>query len=247
MRIDAEKCVSCKKCAIFCPVKAIKTSDMTPESADGRRVWIDFDECVECYSCLRMAKCPTQALQESPETSGEPRIQRRYFSDPKCDHKSVGFPGRGTEEVKTNDVSGVVKRGQVAFGIEMGRPGHGTSATDVEKVMKAAASLGIKMPPHNAMYYLIENHETGELKKQYLNERFLSAIIEFTVPETMIGKILETLEKVSKEIDTVFSLDMFGRYHGTRLPMMDYIKKHNVPYTSHVKVNLGLGRPFMEE
>jgi len=247
MRIEADKCVACKKCVVFCPVKAIKTSDATPKSAVGRRVWIDFDECVECYSCLRMAKCPTQALQESPETSNEPRIQRRYFSDPKFDHKSVGFPGRGTEEVKTNDVSGVVKRGEVAFGVEMGRPGRGSSVIDLEKVLKTLASLGIKMGPHNALYYLIENHETGEFKTQYLNERFLSAIIEFTVPETMIEKVLETLGKIAKEIDTVFSMDMFGRYHGTDLPMMNIMKKRNVRYTPHAKVNLGLGRPFMEE
>ena len=243
MRIDADKCVGCKKCAIYCPVKAIKTSD----AAQDRRVWVDFDECVECYSCLRMAKCPTQALQESPETSSEPRVQRRFFSDPKCDHKTVGFPGRGTEEVKTNDVSGVVKRGQVAFGIEMGRPGHGTSMVDVEKILRTMASMGIKMGPHNALYFLIGNHETGELKKQYLNERFLSAIIEFTVPITMIEKVLEALERVAKEIDTVFSLDMFGRYHGMDLPMMDIMKKRNVRFTPHAKVNLGLGRPFMEE
>jgi len=247
MRIDADKCVNCKKCVVFCPVNAIKTSDANPDSADGRRVWIDFDECVECYSCLRMAKCPTQALQESPETSSEPRIQRHFFSDPKCDHKTVGFPGRGTEEVKTNDVTGVVKRGQVAFGIEMGRPGHGTSMADVDKVLRAMASLGMRMAPHNALYYLVENPETGELKKQYLNERFLSAIVEFTVSETMIEKVFEALEKVSKEIDTVFSLDMFGRYHGTHLPMMDIMEKHGIRYTPHAKVNIGLGKPFMEE
>jgi hypothetical protein len=223
-------------------VKAIKTSDTE------RRVWIDFDECVECYSCLRMAKCPTEALLESPETSSEPRCQRRYFSDPKCDHKSVGFPGRGTEEVKTNDVSGLIRKGEIGVGIEMGRPGHGTSMVDVEKVLKAVTtSLGFQMAPHNAFYFLIENHETGDLKKQYLNERFLSAILEFKVPEDKAGKFLEVLEKVSKEINTVFSLAMFARYQGKHLPMMDIIKQYKVPYTPHAKVNLGLGKPLVEE
>lgn len=246
MQIAADKCVGCKQCVVFCPVEAIKTSDMVPEAADGRGVWIDFDECVECYSCLRMANCPTQAILESPETSSEPRIQRRAFSDPKCDHKSVGFPGRGTEEVKTNDVSGVVKRGQVAVGIEMGRPGHGTSLVDVDKVSRAMASIGYPIPKHNALYYLLENPETGEIKKQYLNERFLSAIVEFSAPEERIGFIFETLEKISKEIDTVFSLCMFGRYDGKDLPMMGHIKKHKPPHTPHAKVNIGLGRPFSE-
>ena len=247
MRINAEKCVGCKKCVVFCPVKAIKTAETAPDSAEGRKVWVDFDECVECYSCFRMAKCPVGALEESPETSSEPRIQRRCFSDPKCDHKSLGFPGRGTEEVKTNDVSGVVKRGYVAFGVEMGRPGRGTIMADVEKVLKALAPMGIHMEPHNALYYLIENHETGELKKQYLKERFLSAIVEFAVSEDMIEKVLETLKKVSKEIDTVFSMDMFGRYHGTELPMMAIMEKQQIKYTPHAKVNLGLGKPFMGE
>ena len=246
MQIAADKCVDCKMCVVYCPVKAIKTADTAPGSANGRRVWVDFDECVECYSCLRMTKCPGAAIEESPETAVEPRLQRRLFSDPKSDHKSVGFPGRGTEEVKTNDVSGIVKKGHVGVGLEMGRPGHGTSMTDVQKVLQTLAPMGIQMKPHNALYHLIENHETGELKKQFINERFLSAIVEFSVPEDMLGKVLETLKKVSKEIKTVFSMAMFGCYDGEKLPMMDLIKKYDIPHTPHAKVNLGLGKPLTE-
>ena len=42
-----------------------------------------------------------------------PRIVRRAFSDPVVPHESTGVHGRGTEEVKTNDVSGRVKVGEV--------------------------------------------------------------------------------------------------------------------------------------
>ena len=52
--------------------------------------------------------------------SRAPRILRS-----RVPHESTGVEGRGTEEVKTNDVSGRVKMGEVGFTIELGRPGVG--------------------------------------------------------------------------------------------------------------------------
>ena len=67
--------------------------------------------------------CPTAAFE--PDELAWPRVVRRAFSDPRVPHESTGVEGRGTEEVKTNDVSGRVKVGEVGFTIEFGRPGVG--------------------------------------------------------------------------------------------------------------------------
>ena len=51
--------------------------------------------------------CPTAAFE--PDELAWPRVVRRAFSDPRVPHESTGVDGRGTEEVKTNDVTGRVK------------------------------------------------------------------------------------------------------------------------------------------
>ena len=146
MRINPKKCVACGNCTYVCPMEAIYIDPAT------NRAKIDSDECVECYACynglsqehlnptlvrtlrqvLKFARvrfdpepdvCPTAAFE--PDELSWPRIVRRAFSDPRVPHESTGVEGRGTEEVKTNDVSGRVQAGEVGFTIEFGRPGVG--------------------------------------------------------------------------------------------------------------------------
>ena len=69
-----------------------------------------------------------------PDELAWPRVVRRAFSDPRVPHESTGVEGRGTEEVKTNDVSGRVKVGEVGFTIEFGRPGVGVWFRDIQKM-----------------------------------------------------------------------------------------------------------------
>ncbi len=57
--------------------------------------------------------CPTDAIV--PEELSWPRVVRRAFSDPQVPHESTGIHGRGTAEVKTNDVTGRVKEGEAGF------------------------------------------------------------------------------------------------------------------------------------
>ena len=81
--------------------------------------------------------CPTAAFE--PEKLSWPRVVRRAFSDPRVPHESTGVEGRGTEEVKTNDISGRVKVGEVGFTIEFGRPGVGVWFRDIQKMCSALA------------------------------------------------------------------------------------------------------------
>ena len=83
--------------------------------------------------------CPTGAL--SPPDLSWPRFVRRAFSDPQAPRTSAqfdsnpnapipAFNGRGTGEIKGNDVSGRLPRGDVGFVIELGRPGLGARLRD---------------------------------------------------------------------------------------------------------------------
>jgi ferredoxin len=145
MKISKEKCVGCANCVPVCSVGAIYIGD------DGLAE-INTETCVECHNCYRSLSfehlqpgltrtirrvlkkfglrfqpdpdvCPTEAF--IPDELSWPRIVRRAFSDPMVTHESTGVHGRGTEEVKTNDVSHRIKPGDVGIVVEFGRPVSG--------------------------------------------------------------------------------------------------------------------------
>jgi len=123
MQISHEKCLGCGKCVPFCPVSAIRHDHHNQETM------IDFDECVECGVCLRIGICPADAIKKTELTW--PRSVRSIYSDPLNIHKETGLAGRGTEESKTNDVTGRFRRGEFGIAIEVGRPGIGTSLIEL--------------------------------------------------------------------------------------------------------------------
>src|SRR5437588_794253 len=85
--------------------------------------------------------CPTSAIV--PDDLAWPRIVRRAFSDPQVTHESTGVHGRGTEEVKTNDVTHRVGIGEVGYVVEFGRPTVGVRFRDIEKMPRGLAGIGI--------------------------------------------------------------------------------------------------------
>ena len=103
---------------------------------------------------------------------------RRAFSDPRVPHESTGVEGRGTEEVKTNDVSGRVKVGEVGFTIEFGRPGVGVWFRDIQKMSWALAKAGVSFEKKNPVTSLMSDVATGTLREDILDEKVLSAIVE---------------------------------------------------------------------
>ena len=123
MKIDVELCTGCEQCHPYCPVGAIGTVDSESE--------IDQDVCVECGVCLKADVCPTDAIYQ-PELEW-PRSIRAAFSNPKQPHAS-GSGGRGTQEMKTNDVTGRFRWGYAGIGVEMGRPGVSSSFKDLQTV-----------------------------------------------------------------------------------------------------------------
>ena len=234
MVIDEELCIACGQCMPYCPVKAITLDETT---------CIDLDECVECGSCLRMANCPVEAITQ--QELEWPRTVRSILSDPLTIATESGISGRGTEEMKTNDVTGRFRRGDVGIGIDVGRPIVGARFRDVEKVAMAVATLGIEFEKINPTTSLMSDPEKGKFKEDILSEKVLSAILEFSVALDRLPALFEVLKKVAQEIDTVFSLCLITRLEQDGgVPAEEYLHESGIWCAPNGKNNVGLGRPL---
>jgi ferredoxin len=263
MRIDPAKCVACANCVPVCPMGAIAVS---PEL---QRAVVDRDACVECFTCWRgMSKehlnptfvravrrvakalrfrfdpepdvCPTDAL--TPEDLTWPRIVRRAFSDPQVPHESTGIHGRGTAEVKTNDVTGRVSAGQAGCVIEFGRPGIGTRFREIEKMTTALAGLAVHFEVMNPVTTLMSDVSRGTIREDILDEKVLSAIVEILVPLERVPVVLACVREVARRIDTVIAIGVSTRCDPDGAePLRALLEREGYP-AYRGKTNLGLGR-----
>jgi Fe-S-cluster-containing dehydrogenase component len=239
MIIDSDICLGCEVCLPYCPVGAIHLTD------DGC-AWIDRDECVECGVCLRSAGCPVDAFVE--EELEWPRSIRATFSNPLSEHKETRIPGRGTEEMKTNDVTGRYQQGEAGVAVELGRPGVGASFRDIDKVTRAVAELGVRLEPKNPVTLLLADQSTGRVREDVLDERVLSAIVEFTVRLDRLPGIVARLRDVAEGLDTVFSLNVISKVNADcTVPTVPILHGLGLETYPNGKNNAGLGRPLAEE
>ena len=134
------------------------------------------------------------------------------------------------------------------MGVELGRPGTGARFRDVEKVTRAVSRHGVDFAAKNPVTSLMADPKTGKIVEEVLDEKVLSAIVEFTVPVEVLPSVLETLRGVSAEIDTVFSLDLISRVEpdGT-VPAAGLLEALGASPSVNGKTNVGLGRPLAEE
>jgi ferredoxin len=263
MRIDPGKCVACGNCVSVCPMGAIAISPARNRAA------VDADACVECFTCYRgMSKehmnptlvrairriakvarfrfepepdvCPTDAIV--PDDLTWPRIVRRAFSDPQVPHESTGIHGRGTAEVKTNDVTGRVKAGEAGFVIEFGRPGVGTRFRDIEKMTTALAALPVAFEPMNPVTTLMTDAARGTIRPDILDEKVLSAIVEIKVPFERVPAVLACVRDVARRVDTVVAVGVSTRCEADGSePLRALLEREGYP-AYRGKTNLGLGR-----
>lgn len=264
MRINPDKCVACGNCTYVCPMGAIYIDPAI------KRATVDRNECVECYACFnglsqehlnptmvrtlrklfQMMRlrfdpepdvCPTAAFD--PEELQWPRVVRRAFSDPRVPHESTGVQGRGTEEVKTNDVSGRVQRGEVGFTVEFGRPGVGVWFHEIQKMTWALAKAGVAFEKKNPITSLMTDVATGTLREDILDEKILSAIVEIKVPVDRTEEIIRLVHEVEKQVDTVIALGVGTRCdeegeEDTVAPILERLGYK----LERAKTNVGLGR-----
>ncbi len=237
MIINKERCVNCKKCVPYCPVGAIEVHE--------RIVQINTDECVECGVCFRSANCPRGAIEQTE--LDEIRINRKIMSDPSAISAKTKIGGRGTVEMKTNDITGRFRMGYAGVGVEMGRPGVGTRLRDMELVAMALSKIGIRWEEDNPITALMLDTSTGKFRDELLNEKVLSGILEFTVKSEQLPQVLETLRSVEDQIDTVFSLGVISKL-GDQLedPNLDTLLSMGYQPYPNMKVNIGLGKPLFD-
>ncbi|HUS79474.1 MAG TPA: 4Fe-4S binding protein [Patescibacteria group bacterium] len=268
MEIDKKKCVGCGNCHAICPMGAISLD------VDGKST-VDQDKCVECSTCHRVLRnegyppwfvgairkvlkllhlqymaevdiCPTGAL--TPPDLKWPRSLRAAFSDPTVVHAGTGVGGRGTEEIKTNDVTGRLREGEAGIVIELGRPGTGAHFRDVERVAMALAPLEPHFEPFNPVTQLMVDTETGKMNDEVLDEKVLSAIIEVKTRLENIPDYLHTLEEIQGETDAVFSVGVASRcLPDGSIPHVKWVREAGYTLSSNGKTNLGLGRPLFQE
>jgi ferredoxin len=264
MKINPDKCVACGNCTYVCPMGAIYIDPVM------KRATIDRDECVECYTCfnglsqehlpptiVRTVRkvfaamrirfepepdvCPTAAFE--PDELTWPRVVRRAFSDPRVPHESTGVEGRGTEEVKTNDVTGRVGPGEVGFTIELGRPGVGVRFREIQEMCRALAAANVAFEKKNPITSLMSDVATGTIREDILDEKVLSAIVEIKVPVTRAEEIVRLVWSVEQRLDTVVTIGAGVRCDDrgddvTVAPIFERLGYH----LERAKTNVGLGR-----
>jgi NAD-dependent dihydropyrimidine dehydrogenase PreA subunit len=232
MRIIIDKCNGCGLCVMLCPVQAIKLINY--------KAIMNNDQCVECYVCYHDAKCPTKAIK--PERLKWPRVIRSPFSSVISFHKLTGIPGRGTEEMKTNDVTNRFNHGEIGVSIELGRPGVSTSLNNIELFTKKLLSVGVQYEELSPVTSIL-NEDQATIKEELINERVLSCIIEFKVEEEKLPQVLEIIKTVENEIDTVFSVGIVTRVmENNAIPIINTLNEHGFSANPNAKINIGLGR-----
>ena len=238
MRIHSEKCVGCGRCADYCMLQCI--------SKNGNRFQINEEECVDCGVCLRAGVCAKDAIYMPEENYQYPRAVRMQFSDPGVQHPALKAWGRGTEEAKTNDVVAKFRRGEYGLLLEFGRPCTGTRFTEVEKVTTAMRRLDIPILEDNPLYGLLEEDGSGRFRKEYVNEKVLSAILELKVNEENMEYILTSIFRLLETVDTVVSVGLVTRFaEDGSLPIIDRLNAMGISVRPNAKINVGLGRPLI--
>lgn len=235
MKIEQEKCSGCKLCTKVCTVGAISMND-------EKKAFIDLDQCVECGVCMRIEICPTDAIIE--EELSWLRSIRRQYSDPTGVFVETGVDGRGTEEMKTNEITHRYLPGEVGIVLDIGRPNVGTSFKDVETIASTLTKIGIEFERGNPVIGLMEDPKIGKFKTEIRNERVLSAILEFKVPISNLLDTLNILDEVGGKIQTVFSVGVISVTKDNQAEnCRNLMLENNWNVKPNGKVNLGLGRP----
>lgn len=238
MKINTEVCIACLECIDFCPLHCIQERDEV--------VFIEQDECVECGVCLNTSVCPVDAIYRPEEVFVYPRAIRMQMSDPSAEHPDFKAWGRGTEEAKTNDVTG--KFGYEEYGMlfEFGRPVTGTKLLEVQKITTAVCAQGLEILKENPVFGLLEDKQTGLIKKEFLHEKVLSIILEIRFGAERLTEVVENILPLLDDIDTVVSVGLVTRFDETgNLPVIQDLQDLNVSVRPNAKINVGLGRPLV--
>jgi hypothetical protein len=199
---------------------------------------------------MRHTICPSDAFEPTELTTYIKQFQHVISDAAETHGIKKGTTGRGGKEVKTQDVTGRIKQGQVGITIDMGRPGLGVYLRDVEKVAMALIGAGVVMPPSDKspLGSLMQDPASGELVPEYLDYHFHSLLMEGTTTTEQLPVVLKALKEVETKIETVFAVGLVMHVdkncYNSALDCLDDL---DIPKPHRGKVNLGLGRPLASE
>ncbi|MHB8926391.1 MAG: (4Fe-4S)-binding protein [Bacillota bacterium] len=216
---------------------------------EGKAAVVNPRRCTDCYVCLRNKVCRLGALEPGPlQTFAD--VYGHVLSDPTETTVETGVPGRGTEEAKTNDVTGRVRPGEVGVAIDMGRPGVGVFLRDVEKVARAVCAAGLVLEPGDVspLGKVLKDLQTGEMLPEVRDKYLLSVIIEGKTTLEGFPAVIGALKEVETQVGTVFSVGIILRVEPDgRHPLIDRLTDYGLPRPIRGKVNVGLGRPLITD
>lgn len=238
MNIDPEECISCLSCIDYCPMNCI-------HEGEGE-VFIEQDECVECGVCLHTGVCEVNAIYRPATSLVYPRAIRMQLSDPGAEHPNFKAWGRGTEEAKTNDVTGKFTHGEYGMLFEFGRPVTGTRLTEVQKIAMAICSMNLEILEENPIYGLLEDKKKGRINQDLLNEKVLSVILEIRFNKERLPEVVEEIIPLLDDLDTVVSVGLVTRFGAdSSLPVISDLEKFGMQVRPNAKINVGLGQPLI--
>jgi hypothetical protein len=206
---------------------------------------IDQNECAECGTCYRAEICPEDAIKSVKLEW--PRVIRETFSNPLAVHETTGITGRGTEGIKTNDSQNRYKRGQIGVFIEVGRPVLGGRFHDAERIVKKFKAHGYKVIPQNPIAALINDQKTGALKPDILDEKVISCVIEFIMPDATADELMKIVRELSREVESVFSLSVGLRADEQGNSRFEKVFGPDIYQLPNPKANIGAARPVSGE
>ncbi len=247
--VNGDECVECSNC-----YRSLRNGGLNPAFVRFARRLLAM---LHLSYNAPLDVCPTGALR--PPSLKWLRFVRRAFSDPDAPRTSAqfdsdtgapfaAFGGRGTGEIKNNDVTARLRRGDVGFVIELGRPGLGARLADFEKVTRALAPLDVLFEPENPLTLLIADTKTGSMQPSVLNEKVLSAIIEVRARDSQVAAVLKALKDVEPSLDTVMSVGIAARCaEDGSVPYEGAVRASGWKLSLNGKCNVGLGRPPFRE
>jgi len=214
-------------------------------SMSHRKASIDSNECAECGTCSRSKICPVDAIK-TVELEW-PRVLRETFSNPQAVPKSTGVGGRGTEGIKTNDSQTRYRRGEMGVFVEHDRPVLGARFHDVERVVKKFKSHGYEVIWQNPIAELIDDPKTGALKPEILNEKIISCVVEYLLPDSAADELMTMVQEVAGEVESVFNLSVALRADDAGRTRIGELFGPDVFRLPNGKVNIGMGSNIARE
>lgn len=227
LEIRGDLCIGCGLCVPYCITGAISLKE-------GKAV-VNGDKCVLCNSCVRAVPCPIEgAISASPpESLDESGSLATHLSD-----VITVQPRRFI----TNEFPQVLRNiKEVAFLIELGRPGQISTLNEMRKVIGALRKIDIELSYSSARWdtmlgrkikNLLSEQRVAKKDEKLLNVKWICGpMLGFQVDQGDVPRVIEALEGVAKDLDTVMSVNVTQKFDtdGT-ISVMKTLEKIGIEY-----------------